>query len=332
MRLRAVLLGCLVFAGCSRCGSAGPRDAGTHVKRSTDLRTALFDTFPEYRNAHVEDARALLVRDYAAPLTPQAFADAAKQLGYVPAEDGGFTKNIFRLAQAGPARAEVSLELDDEAVAKIFTAPLAMSTLELGLYLPRAPVEREVFSLEVHYIALTHRRAGVLARQLPQLLLANGQWELARADGWSPLLPDGGVGASRILPGDVPSVNPEAAVEKVNGQWISGPPDERLPVFVGSLLPTFGERLLELVDGKRTVRELVELLADADREHPREEVDAATLQAVDLLVQKSVLVLEIPDAFTVELRERAPTPGVVTVRRDARRVHTRFELVTDHLE
>lgn len=90
----------------------------------------------------------------------------------------------------------------------------------------------------------------------------------------------------------VPKVHPETAVSKVGGRWMAATPDDRLHTFEGAdgVVSEVGERIVELVDGQRSVREIVDVLVD-EFEVSRELAEADTVEFIGLLVQKQVLVV-----------------------------------------
>lgn len=91
---------------------------------------------------------------------------------------------------------------------------------------------------------------------------------------------------------DVPKVHPETAVSKVGGRWMAATPDDRLHTFEGpdGAVSEVGERIVELVDGQRTVGDIVQVLVD-EFEVSRELAESDTVQFIGLLVQKQVLVV-----------------------------------------
>jgi pyrroloquinoline quinone biosynthesis protein D len=99
-------------------------------------------------------------------------------------------------------------------------------------------------------------------------------------------------GTGRVRLEHVPRVHPETAVSKVGGRWMAATPDDRLHTFEhpdGSVSEV-GERIVELVDGVRSVGAIVDVLVD-EFEVSREQAEADTLQFIELLVQKQVLVV-----------------------------------------
>lgn len=187
--MKRVLL-VVVLAACSRSGGV---DAGSVRRRvSTDVRTVLFQTIPEYRGIHVEHGAATLTRTYLAPLTEAALDTARASLGWSARDDGGFqTLGGYLVTRVGSDALAASLLLDDDVIGRVFTAPQGPSSLDLGLYLPKSPgIVRDVFTVELETVGSSAERQGFVAHQLIELLAANGQWALASStDG---LLRDGG--------------------------------------------------------------------------------------------------------------------------------------------
>ena len=66
----------------------------------------------------------------------------------------------------------------------------------------------------------------------------------------------------RVSLSDVPRVHGETALQKVGGRWVAATPDDQLHSFEGpdGVVSEVGERIVELVDGKRSVGEIVEIL------------------------------------------------------------------------
>lgn len=194
------------LSSCARCGSSPAPDAGVsapaavpdaavaHAKHSVDLRTALLVAYPEYRGTTILDGHAALRRTYEA-LPEDAWAKSVQANGFVEV-DGGLARKPFLLERPAPNVAVLSMRVDGEVVEKVFEAPMALSSMEMGLYLPRGlPVAGETYELFLHYGVMPHRRAGFLSRQVVELLLRNGQWTLgATPEGWGPQPDDGGFG------------------------------------------------------------------------------------------------------------------------------------------
>lgn len=171
-----------------------PDAAPARVKHSVDLRTALLVAFPEYRGTTILEGHAALKRRYES-LPEDAWTKAVKGNGFVEV-DGGFGRGPFRLERPAPDAVVLSMGVDGEVMQKVFEAPLALSSMEMGLYLPRGlPVAEESYELALHYGAMPHRRAGFLSRQAVELLLRNGQWKLdSTPEGWGADPGDGGFG------------------------------------------------------------------------------------------------------------------------------------------
>lgn len=203
----------LAFAGCSKCSTRLTEDANPPVvvqprepkKFSTDLRTVLLTIYPEYRGTDVKTGVARLTRtldgkaDWAAR-TRELFAK--NRVTETPA-DGGVEGqfDLFHLrVEETPTGATATIELpvDGETLGKLYTNPASLSTLQLGLFLPRenVTITRDVFDFRLVYVTSTEHRATFLTRQLVELMLGNQQWKLVGAPpaGWGPNPDDGGYG------------------------------------------------------------------------------------------------------------------------------------------
>ncbi|MEW5742843.1 MAG: PqqD family protein [Myxococcota bacterium] len=95
-----------------------------------------------------------------------------------------------------------------------------------------------------------------------------------------------------VLLTQIPRVHPETAVSKVGGRWMAATPDDRLHTFEGpdGVVSEVGERIVELVDGQRTVGEIVDVLVE-EFDVSRDQAEVDTRQFIALLVQKQVLVV-----------------------------------------
>ena len=194
----------LACASCAKCSAPSVVDASVpvpdagpaRVKRSTDLRTAMLVAFPEYRGARLLDGHASLTRRYVS-LPADALATSNQANGFAPTEDGGLFRAPFTLTRLGPDTLSLSLVVDMGVVDKVFNAPMALSSMEMGLYLPRGlPVADERYEFAVHYQAVPASRASFLTRQLVELLTRNSQWKAGPLpDGWGADPGDGGFGA-----------------------------------------------------------------------------------------------------------------------------------------
>ena len=90
----------------------------------------------------------------------------------------------------------------------------------------------------------------------------------------------------------VPRVHPDAAAQKVGGRWVAATGDEKLHSFEGEdgAVSAVGERVMELIDGRRSVRDIIEVLLrefDVSRDVAEREV----LDFIVLLAGKQVLAL-----------------------------------------
>lgn len=201
--MRALILTCglfwVVLASCARCTTSG-LDAG--LKRATDLRTALVTVFPENRGVAVKGGSVRLTRTVRGPADFQAeFGRSLAHNGF-SVDDGGRSGTrapytvTFNEGPDGSGIFTVELPLDAPTVERLFNAPFAISTGELGLFLPKGNVTHEDFELALSYWA-REPRAAFLSRQVVELNLGNLQWThrgLPDA-GWEPRRPDGGLGA-----------------------------------------------------------------------------------------------------------------------------------------
>ncbi len=87
----------------------------------------------------------------------------------------------------------------------------------------------------------------------------------------------------------VPRVHDEAAMRQVGGRWVAATSDDRLHTFAGPEgVSDVAERIVSLVDGERTVAEIVQRLIE-EFEVSSEVAEADTLQFISELVHKQVL-------------------------------------------
>ncbi len=197
--LLAVLLG-----GCSRCGGPTAPDAGSvRIHRSTDLKTAVFSAYPEFRGARVVTGGVELVRtvDRLVPL-PHAREVIAKN-GFDITSDGGSlsaTRAPYTVRIDGP-QLRVALPIFEEDIGKLLNAPLTMTTEQLGLWLPKpagATVLAEHFHLRLVYEA-SENRAQYLAWQMVDLN-SQGSWKVeAWPEGYERIRrPDAGGGGTPV--------------------------------------------------------------------------------------------------------------------------------------
>lgn len=225
MRPLFALVVAVVGVGCARCGPRAKEvaalDAGALARverKSIELRTAVIQMFPEFRDVAVLSTQARVARVIPG-LTDAQRDGALLKLGWRRPEDGGagWQLNRFHLEQPGPEELELTLQLDIEALGLLYVAPSSLSSMEMAHYLPRdLPVGEETFVFELHYVT-SPDRAVLRIRQASDLLLANGQWKLTRSPpGWS--TPDAGDVDGGPLP--LPETF-SVEVESVDGMRIS---------------------------------------------------------------------------------------------------------------
>jgi pyrroloquinoline quinone biosynthesis protein D len=84
-------------------------------------------------------------------------------------------------------------------------------------------------------------------------------------------------------------VHPETGAQRVGGRWAAASPDGRWHTFEDEgEVSEVGERIMDLVDGRRTVGGIVDMLCD-EFEVERHSCERETLAFVNLLVEKRVL-------------------------------------------
>ena len=90
----------------------------------------------------------------------------------------------------------------------------------------------------------------------------------------------------------VPRVHPEAAAQKVGGRWVAATADERLHSFEGEdgSVSAVGERVIELVDGHRTVGQIIDVLLQ-EFDVTRDVAEREVLDFIALLAGKQVVSL-----------------------------------------
>lgn len=87
----------------------------------------------------------------------------------------------------------------------------------------------------------------------------------------------------------VPQVHPETGVQQVKGRWMAATPDNSLHTFEGPEgVSEVGERIISLIDGRRTVGEIISLL-QVEFEVGQSECERQTVEFIELLVAKQVL-------------------------------------------
>ncbi len=89
---------------------------------------------------------------------------------------------------------------------------------------------------------------------------------------------------------DVPRVHGETALQKVGGRWVAATADDQLHSFEdeAGVVSEVGERIVELIDGRRSVGDIVAALLE-EFEVSREQAEADTVEFIGLLAAKQVL-------------------------------------------
>lgn len=86
--------------------------------------------------------------------------------------------------------------------------------------------------------------------------------------------------------------HPEAGLQRFGGRLMAVTPDDKLHSFEDEAgASEVGERIVDLADGKRTVREIVRVLCD-EFEVDEGTCERDTASFVRLLVERKVLVLD----------------------------------------
>ncbi len=196
-RLFALAVLAVLVSGCARCGAAPKADAGSAplpITHSLDLKSALLLIFPEYRGVVQFVGSANLTRVYSGDgALEKPLAQALASNGFVPVDGGlGWERPPYFVENTvvdGRPAARLWFNFYAETVERVMQAPSPVSSLELGMLLPREGpgllLAREAFEVRADYVAINEHRAATLARQTLDLLRANGQWEtLSLPDGW----------------------------------------------------------------------------------------------------------------------------------------------------
>lgn len=97
----------------------------------------------------------------------------------------------------------------------------------------------------------------------------------------------------RLGLGSVPKVHAEATLSRVGGQWMAATADAGLHTTLHTFegpegVSEVGERIVELIDGKRSVGGIVEVLV-GEFEVTREVAEGDTLEFISELLRKRVL-------------------------------------------
>jgi pyrroloquinoline quinone biosynthesis protein D len=96
-------------------------------------------------------------------------------------------------------------------------------------------------------------------------------------------------GQPRVTHDSVPRVHPEAALTRVGGQWMAATLDARLHTFEGPEgVSEVGERIVELVNGERSVRAIAMVLVE-EFEVSSAVAEADTVEFIGQLVERQVL-------------------------------------------
>lgn len=187
------LLLAVVLSGCAKCGG-GVVDAGVdagvrQVRRSTDLRNVLIQTYPEYRDTAFLDATVRVTRVIPG-LSSDLRDQGLKKLNWVASDGGmgsGWDLNKFHLDQPAHDTLQMSLTLNVDDVGRLYLAPASLSSMEMAMYLPRnLPIGKETFEVDLHYSS-SAERCTIRVRQAVTLLIANGQWRVTKSPPtWSP--------------------------------------------------------------------------------------------------------------------------------------------------
>lgn len=132
------------------------------------------------------------------------------------------------------------------------------------------------------------------ARGVPGAQGVSGAQGFSGAHGAQPTPGSGGAvgGVTGVTLGSTPVVHPDTALQEVGGRWMAATADDKLHTFEdddGSVSEV-GERIVALVDGRRTVSDIVDALLE-EFEVSRETCEADTLAFVEMLVGRQVLSL-----------------------------------------
>ena len=87
----------------------------------------------------------------------------------------------------------------------------------------------------------------------------------------------------------VPKVHPETGAQKVQGRWLAATSDDRLHRFEDEQgVSQVGERIMELVDGKRSVSDIVAVICE-EFEVGKERCETDALRFIESCVEKQIL-------------------------------------------
>jgi pyrroloquinoline quinone biosynthesis protein D len=118
-------------------------------------------------------------------------------------------------------------------------------------------------------------------------------------------------GALNLMLDMKPRPNPEAALERVGGRWMVATPDDQLHYFVeegGDEPSAVGDRIIDLADGSRTVREIAAAICS---EFEVDETTALTdtREFVGQLLERRVLVSQGGELPAGGAPSTSPEPG-----------------------
>ncbi len=168
----AVGLACLLALGCAKKSAPAP-DAGSPAERVTDVRSAVFTIYPEFRFTRLEQAEARLVR-------------RSRGAGHT---DGGLAPAPFRIEetrQGDVLEQTLRLPLTMEDVTALLHASSSLTTQHFAAMLPRpagSELLDETFVVEVEYTA-SPERADFLVWQLVNLLTGTEWKVVSLPEGW----------------------------------------------------------------------------------------------------------------------------------------------------
>ncbi len=197
--MRRGLFAVLLAAACNK--PSGPDAGSIRTHRSTDLRTAVIESFPEFRGARVNEASATMRRVLDRKVPLDAAAEAIKKNEFAVTVDGGTlfaTRKPYAL-QIDGATLTLKMPLVEADVSRMVTTPSPPTSEQLVLWFPKvegARVVFEEFRLEIHYEG-TVGRAGYIAWQMVDLN-TQGTWRVeAWPEGYERVRrPDGGGGGT----------------------------------------------------------------------------------------------------------------------------------------
>ncbi len=127
--MRWLLLG-LMLSSCAKCGGSSADagvDSGARVRRSTDLKIALIQAYPEYRDTALLDSSARVTRIIPG-LTPATRDEALSKLRWSVSDAGsGWDLNKFHLEQTAHDTLKLTLPLSVDDVGHLYLSPAGLS-------------------------------------------------------------------------------------------------------------------------------------------------------------------------------------------------------------